>query len=137
MEYLSFSLQDTENFAKEFARTLKKGDVVRLEGDLGAGKTTLVKYIAEFLGSKDLVTSPTFTILNEYSGKVPIYHFDMYRLKNSNEAIDSGLDEILRSGEGICFVEWPENTPDILPKDSKIVKITKIDGGRKFEVVKG
>ncbi|MBR4270579.1 MAG: tRNA (adenosine(37)-N6)-threonylcarbamoyltransferase complex ATPase subunit type 1 TsaE [Clostridia bacterium] len=136
MVEISYSLEDTKAFAKRFAKSLRNGDVVKLVGDLGAGKTTLVKYVSEFLGSDDLVTSPTFTILNEYSGSMPIHHFDMYRLKNSNEAVDSGLDEVLRSGDGVCFVEWPENTPEIIPPHHIEVHISKVEGGRKFEVVK-
>ena len=136
MEFFAESLDDTINFAQKFASTLKRGDVVKLVGDLGAGKTTLVKFVAESLGVKDLVTSPTFTILNQYQGDMPVYHFDMYRLKNSQEAIDSGLDEILRNGDGVCFVEWPEKVADILPANCIEVNITKLDNGRKFEVIK-
>ncbi len=137
MKFVSKNEQDTIHFAKKFANELKEGDVILLQGDLGAGKTTLVKYIVAALGSTELVTSPTFTLLNEYKAKFRVYHFDMYRLKNANEAVDSGLDEVLRRGTGICFVEWPEKVSSILPKWSKKVSISIGENGERiFEVTK-
>jgi tRNA threonylcarbamoyladenosine biosynthesis protein TsaE len=84
-------------------------------GDMGAGKTTLIKALCYALGSGDNITSPTFAIVNEYAAKQgKIYHFDFYRLKNQNEALDLGSDEYFYSGN-YCFIEWPEKIPDILP----------------------
>lgn len=132
MEFISKSVQDTIEFAKEYASTLKEGDVVALIGDLGAGKTTFTKALCDALGYSGEVTSPTFTLVNEYQGRLKIYHFDMYRLNTPDEAIDSGLDEILRAGEGVCVVEWPQNLGRVLPK-CKAIKITKIgEFERKF-----
>ncbi len=137
MEYDFFGVDEVRDFAFEFAKNIKDGDVILLYGDLGAGKTTFVKFVAEALGvSVEEVVSPTFTILNEYMGKLPIHHFDMYRLKNSMEAIDAGLDEILRAGDGVCFVEWPENVVEILPSRHIKVEITKLDeNGRRFNIL--
>ncbi len=137
METVVSNLQDFNNFAVDFAKRLKPGDVVLLTGDLGAGKTTFVKFVARELGFEGLVTSPTFTLLNEYSGKMPIYHFDMYRLKSGAEAIESGLDEILKSGEGVCFVEWPQKVAGILPSKNIMLDITVLpDNSRKIKVSK-
>ncbi len=136
MEIVVDDLQAFNDFAVEFAHKLRAGDVVLLTGDLGAGKTTFVKAAAAALGYDGLVTSPTFTLLNEYSGKIPIYHFDMYRLKSSAEAIESGLDEILRSGEGVCFVEWPQKVAGILPEKNIMIDISVHgDNSRKLKIV--
>ena len=135
MEFIAENLQDTAKFAQEFAKSLKSGDVVLLYGDLGAGKTTFVREVCRALGVAEDITSPTFTLLNEYFGSLPLYHFDMYRLKDSREAIESGLDEILRSGDGVCFVEWPEKVSSILPENCYILKISTLgENGRKFEL---
>lgn len=135
MEVVVESLEELEAFAKSFAGKLKEGDVVLLTGDLGAGKTTFVKFVAKELGYHGLVTSPTFTLLNEYMASIPIYHFDMYRLKSCAEAVESGLDEILRSGDGVCFVEWPQKVAGILPKKNIMIDITVLgDTARKIKV---
>jgi len=134
MKFVAKSLQDTISFAERIASTLKRGDIVLLRGDLGAGKTTLVKFVVASLGGADLVTSPTFTLLNEYKAKLPVYHFDMYRLKDGKEAIEAGLDEILRNNDGVCFVEWPEKVSEILPKNCKEITITTENQERVFEV---
>jgi tRNA threonylcarbamoyladenosine biosynthesis protein TsaE len=89
--------------------------VFLFRGDMGAGKTTFIKSLCESLGVKEPVTSPTFAIVNEYSGEdTKIYHFDFYRLKNQNEALDMGAEEYFYSGD-YCFIEWPEKIPDMLP----------------------
>ncbi len=138
MEFVAENLEDTRAFAEKFAKMLRPGDVVLLTGDLGAGKTTFVKAVAKVLGFDGLVTSPTFTLLNEYSGSMPIYHFDMYRLKSTSEAIESGLDEILRQSDGVCFVEWPQKVAGILPEKNIMLDIAILgDNKRKFRVVDG
>ena len=108
----SGSANETAAFAGEFAAGLKKGDIVRLHGEIGVGKTVFVRGIAEYFGCADDVCSPTFAIMNVYGSasdeaKPPIYHFDLYRFENEEEIFDAGLDEFL-GGDGISLVEWPE-----------------------------
>ncbi len=132
MEFISNSLAETEAFARKFAETICDGDVIALYGDLGAGKTTFTKFLCRALGVSSDVTSPTFTLCNEYAGDKHVYHFDMYRLKSPSEAVDSGLDEILRAGDGVCLVEWPENLGSLLPPCRKITIQKLGEGTRKF-----
>ena len=107
MEYISRSEQETLELAKKCAACLERGEVVALRGGLGAGKTAFVKGLAAGLGIEQEVVSPTFTIMNEYRGAVPIYHFDLYRLSGPDDLFDVGLDEHI-GGDGITAVEWSE-----------------------------
>ena len=110
MEYHTHSEAETEAVGEALAETLAPGTVIAFTGDLGAGKTAL----ARGLGIRDRVTSPTFTIVNEYEGaRLPLFHFDMYRLENSDELFDIGWEDYLRRG-GICAVEWSEKVADAL-----------------------
>lgn len=124
MIYKSNSRKETENIAKAFAKTLKSGDVVCINGDLGAGKTAFTKGIADGIGVKDAVSSPTFTIVNCYSGEIPLYHFDVYRIADSEEMYDVGFDEYV-GGNGVCVIEWADIISDILPEDRYDITITK------------
>lgn len=124
MKYVSNSREDTIKIAYEFAGGLKRGDIVCLTGDLGAGKTAFVSGVAKALGYKGYTSSPTFTLINEYMADIPIYHFDVYRIDFSDEMYDIGIDDYL-FGEGICLIEWPEKIEDILPDNTISVKITK------------
>lgn len=118
-EFISKSLEDTKFFAKDFAKKLKPGQTVLLFGDMGAGKTTFTKSVIQSLGFNGVVTSPTFTLVNQYKAKdFFIFHFDMYRLEDINEAYEIGLDEMLLDKNAIKIVEWPEKATDILPKDA-------------------
>ena len=108
VEYISHSEKETENFGEQLAGKLMPGAVVALYGGLGAGKTAFVRGMARGLGLSACVTSPTFTIVNEYYGKVPLFHFDMYRLSGPDELFDIGWEDYL-CREGICAVEWSEN----------------------------
>ncbi len=124
MVFRSNSAKETENIAKAFAKTLKCGDVVCLNGDLGAGKTAFTAGLAKGLGITEYISSPTFTILNCYSGKIPLYHFDVYRISESDEMYDIGFDEYL-TGNGVSVIEWANIIEDILPYDRYEVEITK------------
>ena len=124
MRYLSFSPSDTEAFGIRLAKCLKPGSVVAFTGALGAGKTALTRGLARGLGCTARVTSPTFTIVNEYGGNVPLFHFDMYRLRSSDELYDIGWDDYLARG-GVCAVEWSERVADALPPDSVVVDIAR------------
>lgn len=127
--YFSFSPEETEKIALEYAKTLKKGDVVALSGDLGAGKTEFVKGVAKFFGLEG-VTSPTYAYLNVYGDF--IYHYDCYRLSGGEDAERLGLTDYF-GGDNICLIEWSENIRDVLPKNVKTVRIEKIsDGERKI-----
>ena len=114
---------ETKKFATDVAQTLKKGDVIALVGDLGTGKTTLSKYIAEALGITETITSPTFTIVQEYhSGRLPLYHFDVYRVDDIEEMYRIGYEEYFY-GEGVCIVEWADIVEEIIPEDAKVIFI--------------
>ena len=109
------SEEDTRNLGHEIAEALEPGDVVALIGDLGTGKTALTKYIAEGLGITEEINSPTFTIVKEYrSGRLPLYHFDVYRLGSGEELLDIGAEEMLE-GDGVCVIEWADIVADVLP----------------------
>ncbi len=120
---VSKSQEDTIKIAKEYAKTLNKGDVVLLSGDLGAGKTHFVKGVAEYFGIKDGVTSPTYAYLNIYGDY--IYHYDCYRLSCGEDAVMLGLTDYF-NGDNICLIEWAENISDVLPEKVKRVRIEKI-----------
>lgn len=114
---------ETIRLAEKLAVLLKPGDVVTLEGDLGAGKTTFTKGIANGLGVKRTVSSPTFTIVKEYEGELPLYHMDVYRLENSEE--DIGFSEYF-NGNGISVVEWAQFIEDFLPEERLNIKISYV-----------
>ena len=114
---VSNSEAETARFGQRLARVLSPGDVVALQGPLGAGKTRLVQAIAQKLGcAQAFVVSPTFTLIHEYDGQLPVYHVDAYRLKNSDEFLDMGGGELL-NGEGVCLIEWADRIGDLLPRD--------------------
>lgn len=113
--------EETRQFAHELAESLAPGDVLALIGDLGTGKTVLTSYIAEGLGIKRRVNSPTFTIVKEYTdGRMPLYHFDVYRVSDPDELFNIGIDEYF-FGEGVCIVEWADLILDILPENTKYI----------------
>lgn len=118
------NLDETEKFGVKFGNLLKKGDIVSLNGELGAGKTTLTKSIGLGAGVEDYITSPTFSLINEYRGRLPVYHFDVYRLENINEIDDLGFDDYF-FGEGVCIIEWAEKIEEFLPKENIILNIEK------------
>lgn len=124
MEIISNSSARTREIAFEYAKSLCKGDVVLLSGDLGAGKTEFVKGVAQYFNIKEQVTSPTYAYLNIYGDF--IYHYDCYRLSSGEDAELLGLTDYF-NGENICFIEWAENIADVLPENCKKVQIQKID----------
>lgn len=122
--YTSRSEAETSDIASRFAATLRRGDIVALFGELGAGKTAFVKGVARFFNSRDSVSSPTFTVVNEYYGDVTVYHFDAYRLENVSLDQCDWMDDYF-FGDGICIVEWAENIMPVLPSGYKTVRIEK------------
>lgn len=124
MEYISHSTEETENIAYEFAKTLRGGEVITLDGDLGAGKTAFTRGLARGLGITDSVSSPTFTIVNEYrNGETPLFHFDVYRLESSDEMYDIGWEDYISQG-AVIVIEWAKNIADIL-EECIAIDITK------------
>lgn len=110
---------ETIAFARDLASRLRPGSIIALTGDLGSGKTQFVKGLAAGIGFGGEVTSPTFTLIHEYvGGRLPIYHFDFYRLENEDEALRLGLEEYLQGG-GICVIEWAGKFRDLIPQDAR------------------
>lgn len=124
MVKITKSREETIKFAEEYGKTLRGGDVLLLDGEMGAGKTVFTKGIALALGINAEITSPTYAYLNDYDGK--LYHYDCYRLSSGEDAEALGLTEYFY-GNGVCVVEWSENIADVLPDNCKRVKIEKID----------
>ena len=124
MEYLSHSAEETEAIGEALGRQLRGGSVVAYRGGLGMGKTAFTRGLARGLGCRGRVTSPTFTIVNEYNGTTPLFHFDMYRLEDEDALFDIGWDDYLERG-GVCAVEWSENVENALPSDTVYVTIRR------------
>lgn len=124
MEIITNSFEETINVAKDFAKTLQPGDVVLLDGDMGAGKTVFAKGVALALGITDEITSPTYAYMNDYYGK--LYHYDCYRLTCGEDAEALGLTDYFYM-KGVCLIEWAQNVKDVLPKNCKRVQILKLD----------
>ena len=137
MEYITNSPSETEAVGAALARVLQPGTVIAYRGDLGAGKTAFTRGLARGLGVQEGVTSPTYTIVNEYlGGRMPLFHFDMYRLGSEDELFDIGWDDYLDRG-GICAVEWSENVWGAM-EDAVVVTITRLDENtRKIEIEGG
>ena len=137
MEYITNSPSETEAVGAALAQVLQPGTVIAYRGDLGAGKTAFTRGLAKGLGVKENVTSPTFTIVNEYlSGRMPLFHFDMYRLGSEDELFDIGWDDYLERG-GVCAVEWSENVWGAM-EDAIVITISRLDEDtRKIEIEGG
>lgn len=138
IKFISNSQQKTAEFASFVAKKIKKGTTLLLFGDLGAGKTTFSKQLIKSLGIKDVVTSPTFTILNEYQNDdIKINHFDMYRLEDESEAEEIGFVEIINDKNAINLIEWPQKVLGILPKNCKKLSINVLSENEREFVLEG
>ena len=136
MEYITNSPAETEALGAALGRVLTPGTVIAYRGDLGAGKTAFTRGLARGLGCGEIVTSPTYTIVNEYlSGRLPLFHFDMYRLASSDDLWDIGWEDYLERG-GVCAVEWSENVADAMD-DAIIVTIEKLGEDSRRITVEG
>lgn len=125
MRFVTHSVDETEALGERLAKTLHGGEIIAFTGDLGAGKTAFTRGLARGLGIPMRVTSPTYTIVNEYTGgRLPLFHFDMYRLGSSDELFDIGWEDYLDRG-GVCAVEWSEQVADALPKDTVTVSLAR------------
>ena len=130
MEIKIENLDNIRAAAREFIQNMGDAHVFAFYGKMGAGKTTFVKAICEELGVKDVITSPTFAIINEYEGDETIYHFDFYRIKKLEEVYDMGYEDYFYSG-ALCFIEWPKLIEEILPDDAvRVSIIEQQDGSR-------
>ena len=135
MKYISNSYEETQKIATDFAKTLKEGDVLCMYGDLGVGKTAFVQGLAKGLEIDEPITSPTFTIVNEYSGTLPLYHFDVYRIADSDEMYEIGYEEYVY-GDGVSVIEWPQLIDDILPEKRYDIEIAKdYDKGENYRTI--
>ena len=136
--HISSGYDETQAIAADFAKILKSGDIITLDGDLGAGKTAFTGGLARGLGISGHITSPTFTIVNEYrSGIMPLFHFDVYRLSSMDDLYDIGWDDYINEG-GICVVEWADIIRDDLDLPYYEIRITKLsasDDSRQISIV--
>lgn len=123
-EFRTGSAEETAKLGKKLGEALEKGDIVCLIGDLGTGKTAFTNGIAEGLGIKGYITSPTFTLVNEYKGRVPLYHFDVYRITDPDEMFEIGFEEYLE-GSGVVVIEWADAIGELIPKEHIRVEIKK------------
>jgi len=134
LNWISHSVEETMQMGENLALQLNPGDVVALNGDLGAGKTAFAGGIAKGLGVTDYVTSPTFAIMNILEGRMPFYHFDVYRITDPDEMEEIGLNEFLY-GEGVCVIEWADRIADLLPARYIDVRMSRIDEtGRRLTI---
>lgn len=136
MEIKIQSLEKISSAARQFVESIGERRIFAFYGSMGAGKTTFIKAICEELGVEDVITSPTFAIVNEYTtgtGK-PLYHFDFYRIKKLDEFYDMGGEDYFGSGN-LCFIEWPELIEDVLPEEAVIVNIKEVDDGSRLVTV--
>ena len=136
MQYTTTSPAETEKIGSALGKILQPGTILAYRGDLGAGKTAFTRGLARGLGCTDMVTSPTYTIVNEYlGGRIPLFHFDMYRLRSSDDLWDIGWEDYLDRG-GICAVQWSENVADAM-EDAISVTIEKLGGDARRITIEG
>src|SRR5665648_37211 len=120
------NMSDTIKFGEKLGKLLKTGDIICLNGDLGAGKTTLSKSVGEGLGIREYITSPTFILINEYEGRLPLYHFDVYRLNSYEEVEELGAEDYFY-GNGVCLIEWAEKISEDLPENRLEIWINRAE----------
>jgi tRNA threonylcarbamoyladenosine biosynthesis protein TsaE len=126
MKIIVNNLKDTEKLGRIIAKCAEKGTVICLDGELGAGKTSLARFIAKELGVKGYIVSPTFTIIKEYEGRLPFYHMDVYRIDSEDDMYDLGYDEYIYS-EGVTVIEWSKLIEGILPEERIKIEIKRIN----------
>ncbi len=134
LTFFTHSADETTALGYKIGKKLKKGDIIAMQGTLAAGKTTITKGIAQALDISEEITSPTFCLISEYYGKMPLYHMDVYRLDGTEDFINLGVDDMLY-GDGVCIIEWSEKIMDELPKNTIILRIfPQDDNSRKIEI---
>ncbi len=127
------SLEETIEIGKRMASLIYPNSILALSGDLGAGKTTLVQGLALGLQITDPIQSPTFVYMNQYSGTIPLFHFDLYRMKNEGDFLGMGFEEYFEAG-GICAIEWPEKIPSLLPARTLFLSLSHQNQGRSLTI---
>ena len=134
LTFFTHSADETTALGYKIGKKLKKGDIIAMQGTLAAGKTTITKGIAQALDISEEITSPTFCLISEYYGKMPLYHMDVYRLDGTEDFINLGVDDMLY-GDGVCIIEWSEKIMNELPKNTIILRILpQDDNSRKIEI---
>lgn len=134
LEFTTKTSEETIELGFKIGQKLKKGNIIAMQGTLAAGKTTITKGIAKALEITDTVTSPTFCLISEYYGKMPLYHMDVYRLEGTEDFENLGTEDMLY-GDGVCIIEWSEKIMDSLPKETIIINIQpQDDGSRKIQI---
>jgi len=134
LEIISTAPEQTEALGLQLGQVLTVGHILCLSGDLGTGKTTLTKSVAKSLGVNEYVTSPSYTIVNEYEGKLPVYHFDVYRINEIEELYEIGYEEYF-FGQGVTIIEWASMIMELIPEEAVKIEIERIDEmGRKFVI---
>ena len=134
LEFTTKTSEETIELGYKIGQKLKKGNILAMQGTLAAGKTTITKGIAKALEISDTITSPTFCLISEYYGKMPLYHMDVYRLEGSEDFENLGTEDMLY-GDGVCIIEWSEKIMDSLPKETIIINIQpQDDGSRKIQI---
>lgn len=131
LTFTTSSAEETIELGKKIGKLLKKGDIIAMQGTLAAGKTTITKGIAQALGITETITSPTFCLISEYEGTMPLYHMDVYRLDGTEDFINLGTDDMLY-GDGVSIIEWSEKIMDELPSSTIILKITPQEDGKRL-----
>ncbi len=137
MKYVSENELQTLELGRKLGEKLRGGEIVTLSGDLGAGKTVFTKGIALGLGISETIVSPTFALMNEYDGRLTLYHYDAYRLNSGREAVEAGLAEYFGENGGVCVIEWWKNIDDVLPR-SNVIAVSieyKDENERNIEIV--
>ena len=133
LTFISTSPEQTDSIAAEFCRKLSAGTVIALHGDLGSGKTRFVQGMAHEIDIKQPVTSPTFTVINEYKGSLPLYHIDLYRLNHPDEVLAIGFEDYLES-DGITAIEWPDRAGDLIPDNTIHIYMKTLDAEDEREI---
>lgn len=134
LSFITKNENETIELGEKIGRLLKKGDILAMQGTLAAGKTTITKGIARGLEITETITSPTFCLISEYYGRLPLYHMDVYRLDGREDFINLGTDDMLY-GDGVSIIEWSEKIMEELPSSTIIIKLTpKEDGSRLIEI---
>lgn len=131
---LSKSQEQTYELGKKIASLVKAGDILCLKGELGAGKTALSKGIGAGLGIEDYITSPSYTIINEYNGRLPLYHFDVYRINDMDEMYELGYEDYF-NGRGICVIEWADSIKPLIPKEAIWIELQYNNNENEREII--